>query len=156
MQAIASVVSLDRDVTDVYDIVYSACGTARNDEFLLSLKSLQLMALSSPESEHSLYRIHIITGELHMTCSTLYGPYARHYSLQYRFQWLVYPRHLSKLMHAMQTGASRRMTYRSWRRPLVSCLCCTRPALWRRRSSRHAQPSGCTCMSIQILTALMM
>ena len=107
MQAIASVVSLDRDVTDVYDIVYSACGTARNDEFLLSLKSLQLMALSSPESEHSLYRIHIITGELHMTCSTLYGPYARHYSLQYRFQWLVYPRHLAKLMHAMQTGVKK-------------------------------------------------
>ena len=93
MQAIASVVSLDRDITDVYDIVYSACGTARTDEFLLSLKSLQLMALSSPESEHSLYRVHIITGELHMTCSTLHGLYTWHFSLQYCFSKLVYWRH---------------------------------------------------------------
>ena len=79
-------ISLDRDITDVYDIVYSACGTARNDEFLLSLKSMQLMALSSPESVHSLYRVHIITGELHVTYIILHGPYAWHYSLQHRLK----------------------------------------------------------------------
>ena len=81
MQAIANLVSLDRDINDVYDIVYSACGTARKDEFMLSLKSMQLMALSSPESEHSLYRVHIITGEMYMICSIVHGPYALHDSM---------------------------------------------------------------------------
>lgn len=53
---------LDKPIKSTYDIVYSACGTARKSEFLLSLKSLQLMALSSPGSQDALYRVHIITG----------------------------------------------------------------------------------------------
>ena len=63
-QADRRAVDLDKVIRNSYDIVYSECGTARKSEFLLSLKSLQLMALSSPASEDTLYRVHIITGML--------------------------------------------------------------------------------------------
>lgn len=69
------IVALEKTSRSTYDIVYSACGTARKSEFLLSLKSLQLMALSTPASENALYRVHIITGVLQIraawaTCFT--------------------------------------------------------------------------------------
>ena len=86
MQDIANLVSLDGDINNVYDIVYSACGTDRKAEFMLSLRSMQLMALSSSDSKNTLYRVHIITGELYMICSTLHGPYAMHHSVHNLFQ----------------------------------------------------------------------
>lgn len=57
-------IDLEKEISHSYDIVYSACGTARKSEFLLSLKSLQLMAVSTTASENALYRVHIITGML--------------------------------------------------------------------------------------------